>query len=121
MEPNGRTPLPLFPAYCRTDKLLKHKFNSVTKQSGPLGDPNCPPHVRKAKAVKRKIVKKTDGSTGSNCGRGGDESGNNSYGEELFENYNDNGNKNYNTLHNPPIVKQNIPMTVVIHSSLKDA
>ena len=47
-----------FPEYHRTGKSLKCKFNSVTKMSGPSGDPNCPPYVRKAKAVKKKLLKK---------------------------------------------------------------
>ncbi len=87
--------------------------------SGPSGDPNCLPYVRKAKAVKKNI-EKTYGSTFSNHGRQGDKSGNESSGEELFEN-NDNNNANDNTLYNTPIDKGNIPMSVFNNSSAKDA
>ncbi len=77
--------------------------------------------MRKAKAVKRKTIEKTDGSTGSNCGRGGDESGNDSSGEESFENYDNNDKDNDNTSYDPSIDKENIQTSVVIYSSLKNA
>ncbi len=111
----------IFPEYYRTGKSLKHKFNSDAKMSGPLGDPNCPPYVRKAKTVKKKIIEKTDGSTGSNHCRGGDKSGNKRSGKELFENYGNNNNENDNTWYDPPVDKGNIPTSVVINSSSKGA
>ncbi len=43
-----------FPEFSRTGQSLKRKFNSFAKRSGPLGDPNRPPYVRKAKTVKKK-------------------------------------------------------------------
>ena len=60
MRYSSRTPLHLFPEFSRTGESLKRKFNSIAKRSGPSGDPNCPPYVRKAKAVKKKIIEKTD-------------------------------------------------------------
>ncbi len=87
---------------------------------GSSGDPNCPPYVRKANAVKEKFIEKTDGSTGSNNDGGGDESGNKSTGKESFEYYDNNDNKNDNTLYNPPVDKGNMPMSVDYNSSSKD-
>ncbi len=43
-----------FPEFNRAGDSLKRKFNSFAKRSGPSGDPNCPPYIRKAKAAKKK-------------------------------------------------------------------
>ena len=102
-----------FPEFSRTGESLKRKFNSIAKRSGPLGDPNCPPYVRKAKAVKKKIIEKTDGSTGSNHGNEGFGSSNESYSDESFENNDDNNDHNNNSTVND----SNIPASVVIKSS----
>ncbi len=102
-----------FPEFSRTGESLKRKFNSIAKRSGPSGDPNCPPYVRKAKAVKKKIIEKTDGSTGSNHGNEGFGSSNESYSNESFENNDDNNDHNNNSTVND----SNIPASVVIKSS----
>ncbi len=43
-----------FLEFSSTGESLKQKFNSIAKRSSPLGDPHCPPYVRKAKAAKKK-------------------------------------------------------------------
>ena len=53
-----------YPNQDRTVESLKRKFQELAKKKIPTGDPNCPPHVRFAKRIYRKIVEATDGSTG---------------------------------------------------------
>jgi hypothetical protein len=47
-----------------TAKLLKRKFQELARTKIPTGDPNMPPHIRKAKHIYYRIVQATDGSTG---------------------------------------------------------
>ncbi len=47
-----------------TAKSLKHKFQELARTKIPTGDPNMPPHIRKAKHIYYRIVQATDGSTG---------------------------------------------------------
>ena len=54
-----------YPNQDRTVESLKRKFQELAKKKIPTGDPNCPPHVRFAKRIYRKIVEATDGSTGA--------------------------------------------------------
>ena len=54
-----------YPNQDRTIESLKRKFQELAKKKIPTGDPNCPPHVRFAKRIYRKIVEATDGSTGA--------------------------------------------------------
>ncbi len=49
----------------RTVESLKRKFSEVARMKIPTGDPTCPPHIRRAKRISRKIVQATDGSTGN--------------------------------------------------------
>ncbi len=44
--------------------MLKCKFQELVHKKNPTGDPNCPPYVREAKRISRKIVIATNGSTG---------------------------------------------------------
>ena len=53
-----------YPNQDRTVESLKRKFQELVKKKMKTGDPNCPPHVRFAKRIYRKIVEATDGSTG---------------------------------------------------------
>jgi hypothetical protein len=50
-----------------TLESLKRKFQELTPQKIPKGEPNCPPNVCSAKHIFCKILQATDGSTrGSN-------------------------------------------------------
>jgi hypothetical protein len=53
-----------FPKKERTVESLKRKFQGLARHKIPTGDPECPPHIRNAKRIYRKIVLATDGSTG---------------------------------------------------------
>jgi hypothetical protein len=53
-----------FPKKERTVESLKQKFQGLARHKIPTGDPACPPHIRNAKRIYRKIVLATDGSTG---------------------------------------------------------
>jgi hypothetical protein len=53
-----------YPTKDCTAKSLKHKFQELTRTKIPTGDPNMPPHIRKAKQIYYRIVQATDGSTG---------------------------------------------------------
>jgi hypothetical protein len=60
-----------FRAKERTPESLKRKFQELARKKIPTGDPECPPHVRKAKHIYHKIILATDGSTGgSDAGLG---------------------------------------------------
>ncbi len=48
----------------RTPELLKRKFQELISKLNPTDDPNCPPYVREAKQISRKIVIATNGLTG---------------------------------------------------------
>ena len=48
-----------------TDKQLKKKFNKLARTQIETGNPNIPPPVREAKAIKELIVEKSEGVTGS--------------------------------------------------------
>jgi hypothetical protein len=53
-----------YPTKERTAESLKRKFQELARKKIPTGDPNCPPYIRDAKRIFRKIVQATDGSTG---------------------------------------------------------
>jgi len=53
-----------FPKKERTVELLKRKFQGLARHEIPTGDPACPPHIRNAEGIYRKIVLAIDGSTG---------------------------------------------------------
>ena len=53
-----------YPRQERTAESLRRKFQQLVRTKMPTGDPNCPPHIRFAKRIFRKIVKATDGSDG---------------------------------------------------------
>jgi hypothetical protein len=53
-----------YPTKDHTAKLLKRKFQELTRTKIPTGDPNMPPHICKAKHIYCRIVQVTDGSTG---------------------------------------------------------
>ena len=83
-----------YPNQDRTVESLKRKFQELVKKKMKTGDPNCPPHVRFAKRIYRKIVDATDGSTGGSDLEDdledygdhdeGDDDGEDGYGEDLF-------------------------------------
>ena len=68
-----------FPKKERTVESLKRKFQELARKKIPTGDPECPPHIRNAKRIFRKIVLASDGSTG---GSDGSENENDDDGEE---------------------------------------
>lgn len=41
---------------------LRRKFFRMANASAPTGDPNCPPHIRRAKHIKRWIEERADGA-----------------------------------------------------------
>ena len=53
-----------YPQKDRTAESLRRKFQTLVKKKMKTGDPNCPPHIRSAKRIYRKIGEATDGSTG---------------------------------------------------------
>ena len=53
-----------YPQKDRTAESLRRKFQTLVKKKMKTGDPNCPPHIRSAKRIYRKIVEATDGSDG---------------------------------------------------------
>jgi hypothetical protein len=57
-----------FPTKERTLESLKRKFQELANKKIPTGDPYCPPHIRNAKRIYRKIVLATNGSTGGSDG-----------------------------------------------------
>jgi hypothetical protein len=61
-----------YPTKDSTAKLLKRKVQELARTKIPTGDPNMPPHIRKAKHFYYKIVLATDGSTGASEDGGGD-------------------------------------------------
>ncbi len=54
--------LAVYPRMERTQKLLKRKFLEFVCKKKITGDPNCPPYVRDAKQILRKIIVATNGS-----------------------------------------------------------
>lgn len=68
---------------------LKLKVKSVSKSTGPSGEPNCSPYVKTTKAVMTKIINKTNGSTVLNHGGRGIDFGTERSSGESFENYDD--------------------------------
>ena len=53
-----------YPQKNRTAESIRRKFQTLVKKKMKTGDPNCPPHIRSAKRIYRKIVEATDGSDG---------------------------------------------------------
>ncbi len=53
-----------YPTKDCTAESLKHKFQELACTKIPTGDPNMPPHIRKAKHIYYRIVQATDRSTG---------------------------------------------------------
>jgi hypothetical protein len=49
----------------RNGDQLKKKFNKLAKVKMGTGDPNVPPDVSEAKAIRKLIIEKTEGVTGS--------------------------------------------------------
>jgi hypothetical protein len=49
----------------RNRDQLKKKFNKLAKMKMGTGDPNMPANVREAKEIRRLIIEKTEGVTGS--------------------------------------------------------
>ena len=54
----------LYPEQQRTVDSLKKKFRKLYNTKAPTGNPNIPPHVRKAKAIKQKITTRAEVSDG---------------------------------------------------------
>jgi hypothetical protein len=52
-----------------TAESLKRKFQELVCKINPTGDPNCPPYIREAKQISRKIVIATNESTGGSYGK----------------------------------------------------
>jgi hypothetical protein len=50
----------MFGANGRDTQSIRRKFNKLVKTAIPTGDPNCPPNVRWAKRIYRKIEEKMD-------------------------------------------------------------
>jgi hypothetical protein len=48
----------------RDTQLLRQKFNELVNHKKPTGDPNCPPHIRRAKLIQRNIIEKSDSGGG---------------------------------------------------------
>ena len=48
----------------QTAESLHHKFQEISRRTGPTGDPNCPPYVIKAKRINRQLVQMIDASSG---------------------------------------------------------
>ncbi len=91
-----------------------------------IGRSKLPSLCNEGKSSEEKIIKKTDGSTGSNHCDGGVGTGNKSYSEESFENYDANDNDSFanddkpvDSYNNPAVNNGNIPASVVINSSSK--
>ncbi len=53
------------PAEERSGDQLKKKFNKLAKMKMGTGDPVMPPDVREAKEIRRLIIEKSEGVTGS--------------------------------------------------------
>ena len=53
-----------YPQKERTAESLRRKYQTLVKKKMKTGDPNCPPHIRYAKRIYRKIIAATDGSDG---------------------------------------------------------
>jgi hypothetical protein len=49
----------------RDSQLLRRKFNELVNSKKPTGDPNCPPHIRRAKLIQKRIIAKSDSGGGS--------------------------------------------------------
>ena len=49
----------------RDSQSLRRKFNELVNSKKPTGDPNCPPHIRRAKMIQRQIITKSDSGGGS--------------------------------------------------------
>ncbi len=47
-----------------TAESLRRKYKTLVKKKMKTGDPNCPPHIRYAKRIYRKIIAATDSSYG---------------------------------------------------------
>ena len=54
----------LYPEQKRTIESIKRKFRILYNTKAPTGNPNIPPHVRKAKAIKQKITTRAEVSDG---------------------------------------------------------
>jgi len=57
--------------YCREAKTavsLCRSFQEIARKTGPMGDPNCPPYVNKAKQINRQLVQMIDASSGGSLG-----------------------------------------------------
>jgi hypothetical protein len=44
---------------------LRRKFKELVNSKKPTGDPNCPPHIRQAKLIQKRIIAKSDSGGGS--------------------------------------------------------
>ncbi len=75
-----------YPQKERTAESLRRKFQTLVLKKMKTGDPNCPPHIRSAKRIYRKIVEATDGSDGQSYKDVDDDDG-----EEDNEEDNDDG------------------------------
>ena len=51
-----------YPQKERTAESLRRKYQTLVKKKMKTGDPNCPPHIRYAKRIYRKIIAATDSS-----------------------------------------------------------
>jgi hypothetical protein len=49
----------------RDSQSLRQKFNELVNSKKPTGDPNCPPHIRRAKLIQKRIIAKLDSGGGS--------------------------------------------------------
>jgi hypothetical protein len=56
------THLTFYPDCSRDSQSLRRKFQSLYNLQVPTGDPNCPPHVRKAKRLRYRIEERADSS-----------------------------------------------------------
>jgi hypothetical protein len=54
----------LYPEQQRTIESLKRKFRKLYNTKAPTGNPNIPPHIRKAKELKQKINDRAEVSDG---------------------------------------------------------
>jgi hypothetical protein len=53
-----------FPLKNRDTISLRRKFNEFVNSKKPTGDPNCPPHIKRAKDIQRMIIAKSDSGSG---------------------------------------------------------
>ena len=62
-----------YPREQRAAESLRRKFQEISRRTGPMGDPTCPPYVIKAKAINQQLVQMIDASSGgSEAGRSED-------------------------------------------------